>query len=78
MIECQRWHCRATLSWYDPPNVDGTTGRALLQNLDLLIVAPDGQAYWGNGGSSADVLNTVEHIEIDNTVQGSYQVCSLS
>ncbi len=34
---------RATLHWYDPPNEDGTTNQALLQNLDLKIVSPTNQ-----------------------------------
>jgi hypothetical protein len=34
---------RVTLSWYDPPSVYGTTGSVLINNLDLLVVAPSGR-----------------------------------
>lgn len=34
---------RMTLAWYDPPNQQGTTSKALLHNLDLLLVDPNGR-----------------------------------
>lgn len=64
-----------TLAWYDPPNVDGTTSKALLQNLDLKLVSPTGQVFYPNRRSSADTLNTVEHTEINPASSGVWKVC---
>jgi len=36
---------RVTVTWYDPPSVGGSTVRALLQNLDLLVTSPSGVKY---------------------------------
>jgi len=33
------------VSWYDPPSVDGSSVRALLQNLDLVVTSPSGVKY---------------------------------
>lgn len=34
-------HRRVTVSWYDGPGVAGSTGKALINNLDLLVVGPN-------------------------------------
>ena len=34
-------HPRVTVSWYDGPGVAGSTGKALINNLDLLVVGPN-------------------------------------
>ena len=66
--------CRVTISWYDPPNVQGTTTAALVQNLDLSVTSPSGTTYWGNGGANADILNTNEQVYIDNPEEGDWRV----
>ncbi len=38
-------HYRVTLAWYDPANVDGTTKKALLHDLDLKITSPYNEVY---------------------------------
>jgi len=38
-MNCEQ--CRATLAWYDPPNVEGTTSKALLNDINLVLVAPN-------------------------------------
>ena len=40
----------ATIAWYDPPNTDGTTQRALLQDLDLVAVSPSENKLYSNNG----------------------------
>ena len=72
---------KATLAWYDPPGVDGSTAKALLQDLDLRLVGPDGQTRWANGGGGPDDLNTVEHIEVElarpRHLAGVFVICVL-
>mmetsp|Transcript_17782 Transcript_17782/g.16049 ORF Transcript_17782/g.16049 Transcript_17782/m.16049 type:complete len:172 (-) Transcript_17782:92-607(-) len=63
-----------TLSWYDPPGIDGTTGSVLLQDLDLTITGPDGSITYSNGGSSLDHLNNNEKIDIYGPLIGTYQI----
>jgi hypothetical protein len=31
---------RATITWYDAPNVEGTTTKALINNIDLSLTSP--------------------------------------
>ena len=74
---------RATLTWADPP---GTTSSTLhrINNLDLRITSPSGQTYWGNAGlaggiwsttgGSADNVNTVENVFIQNPAAGTWTV----
>lgn len=40
-------HCvyRATLVWYDPPAVGGSTNKALMHDLDLIVTSPSGNRY---------------------------------
>lgn len=70
---------RATLVWYDPEGALGS-GVALVNNLDLEMVAPDGTTYLGNvytGGVSnpagaADAINTVEQVRLTTPATGPY------
>jgi len=76
-----------TLCWTDPPAFVGNTS-ALINDLDLKITTPDGQEIlpWvlnteANEGlltrtafRSADHLNNLEHISIDNPKTGTYRV----
>jgi hypothetical protein len=34
---------RVTMAWYDPPAVTGSTGSALIHDLDLTVTSPSGQ-----------------------------------
>jgi len=65
---------KATLVWYDPPNQDGITTPALLHDLDLVLVSPSGAQFLGNGGSTADTLNTVEQVLVDGPELGAWTV----
>lgn len=70
---------RATLVWYD---VDGALGAAvaLVNDLDLELVAPDSTVYLGNvysagqsvPGGSRDDRNTVEQVRLVDPAPGRY------
>ena len=69
---------KVTISWYDPPNTAGTTGKALINNLDLLVVAPGKTAVLkGNGGDGKgnfDSLNNNEQVYVGTPVLGQYEI----
>lgn len=70
---------RATLTWFDAEAAPGAAV-ALVNNLDLEIVAPGGALYLGNvissdvsqTGGIPDTLNTVEQVRLAAPVAGSY------
>jgi hypothetical protein len=78
---------KVTLTWDDVPALAGAT-KALLNDLDLAILAPSGQKHYPwvlntapNADSLAlpavkgrDTLNTVEQVEIDHPVAGLYSI----
>jgi PGF-pre-PGF domain-containing protein len=59
---------RATLVWTDYPG-DAAVQLQLINNLDLVVTAPD-DIYYGNG--AADTLNNVEGVELTNPSSGTY------
>lgn len=69
---------RATLVWFDPP-ASSASGRALVNDLDLEVVAPNG-TFLGNvlsagqsqTGGSRDALNPVEQVFIQAPQSGTY------
>ena len=74
---------RVTLAYTDPL---GTTAaaKALVNDLDLIVIAPDGKRYYGNqglldgnvsrAGGTPDRLNNVENVFLDEPAQGVWQV----
>ncbi|RKO65642.1 S8 family serine peptidase [Desulfofundulus salinus] len=66
---------KATLAWTDPPAEPGA-GRALVNDLDLVVVGPDGREYLGNakGGGGRDDRNNVEQVLISHPARGTYTV----
>jgi hypothetical protein len=74
---------RATLAYTDPL---GTTSSAkdLVNDLDLIVIAPDGKRYYGNhglldgnvsrAGGTRDRLNNVENVLLDKPAPGVWQV----
>ena len=44
---------KATLVWTDPPSFPGSA-RALINDLDLVLVGPDGAYYYGNALVAVD------------------------
>ncbi|QWV94239.1 S8 family serine peptidase [Geomonas oryzisoli] len=72
---------KATLVWTDYPGVMGAA-RALVNDLDLTVTAPDGTPYAGNvfangasvPGGAADRLNVEEQVLIKAPMAGMYTV----
>ena len=65
---------RVTISWYDPPTA-GSSTKALLHDLDLIILSPDNNQFYGNGNiGSPDRLNNNEKVFIDFPIVGIWKV----
>ena len=72
---------RATLAFTDPAGALGATN-PVVNNLDLLVTAPDGTVYRGNNfaggvsapGGSADGINTIEQVLLTAPTPGVYSV----
>ncbi|KAL0485823.1 ABC transporter-peptidase tagC, partial [Acrasis kona] len=72
---------KATLVWTDFPSAPNAQIN-LVNDLDLIVVMPDGTRYYGNGKYSpvmsareeADYLNNVEQFSMDNATAGLYNV----
>jgi len=74
---------RVTLAWTDPL---GTTlaAKALVNDLDLIVIAPDGKRYLGNHGllegnvsregGTPDRINNVENVFLDKPARGVWRV----
>lgn len=62
-----------TLVWTDPPAQVGTS-KALINNLDLRVITPDGTTVYSNGGSSTDQKNTVETVRLTDPAPGTYTI----
>jgi serine protease AprX len=63
---------RVVLAYSDYP------GSSLVNNLNLIAIAPDGRRYTGNQGSGAtltmDVKNNVEVVHVSNPMPGSWTI----
>lgn len=72
---------RVTLAYTDVPGLPSSIP-ALVNDLDLVVTAPDGSVYYGNQlsngssvtGSSPDRINNVEGILLTNPLPGAYSV----
>jgi subtilisin family serine protease len=75
---------RFTLVWTDYP-AQLSAGKALVNNLNLEVIAPNGSHYYGNTGLYAststclqngkwDSCNNVERVLIPSTLEGTYTV----
>ncbi len=63
---------RVSLVWTDYPGNPGAA-RALVNDLDLEVVSPSGTVYRGNG-SSADRVNVIETVYLDQAASGQWTV----
>lgn len=63
---------RATICWTDPVNVVWAA-KNLLNDLDLTVISPTGQVYYGNG-IQGDEYNPLERVVIDTPEIGLYLV----
>ncbi len=64
---------RITLAWSDYPGTVGAA-RALVNDLDLEVTAPNGTVYYGNGGATADRVNVIETVFLESVSSGVYTV----
>ncbi len=72
---------KVTLVWTDPPATAGASV-ALINDLDLEVIAPDGSHYWGNyfvsgesaTGGSADAVNNVEQVHVSAPAVGQWTI----
>lgn len=54
-------HLKVTLVWIDPPP-SPISNKALVHNIDLLVVTPSMKGFWGNGKVNGDSVNPVEQV----------------
>ncbi|WP_406677234.1 S8 family serine peptidase [Neomoorella carbonis] len=67
---------KATLAWTDPAPAPGAEA-ALVNDLDLVVIAPDGRQFFGNdysGAGKADRRNNLEKVYIKDPAPGTYIV----
>ncbi len=64
---------RVMLAWTDPP-ASLYAAVQLVNDLDLIVVGPDGTNYYGNHFTSGDRINNVEGTVIHTPIPGPYQV----
>ena len=64
---------RVMLAWSDPP-ASLAAATQLVNDLDLVVMGPDGTSYRGNNDPTGDRKNNVEGVIIDNPPLGAYQI----
>ena len=73
---------RVTVAWTDPPGMVSEEDPVLVNDLDLVVVAPDGTRYLGNvfangasvGDGQPDRLNNLENVWLPTPQAGTYRV----
>ena len=66
-------YLHATLVWTDRPGTPGA-GKAIVNDLDVVIIGPAGSTNYANNGASPDKVNTVETVGISPPTDGTYTV----
>ena len=64
---------RVMLTWTDPA-ASLSAAKQLVNDLDLVVVGPDGTQYTGNNVAAGDRTNNAEGVVIKNPAQGFYTV----
>lgn len=64
---------RIVLAWTDPP-ASLSAARQLVNDLDLVLIGPDGREYWGNAASGGDRINNVEGVIVARPQPGTYRI----
>ena len=59
---------KVTVAWYDPPAAFASAAVLLLHDIDLVVVTPTGDIWWGNTMLSGDYLNPNEQIYIPHAM----------
>ncbi len=62
-----------TLAWTDRPGATFADWE-LVNDLDLILVDPNGTTIWGNGVDGGDGVNNVEGIRIASPIAGTYRL----
>lgn len=65
--------CRVTLAYSDYPSTAGA-GKKLVNDLDMLVLAPNGSNFFPNGRTTPDRTNNVEGVDFAPPVTGVYTV----
>lgn len=76
VVSDTRFPLKVTLAWTDPPASTGASP-TLVNDLDLIVVGPEGKEYRGNdfaGRGVRDTLNNVEQVYIKNPLPGRYLI----
>lgn len=63
---------KVTVVWFDPPNVDGLSSKALLHDLDLQVLSPKREVFKGNRMS--DTKNSNEQVHVPNPDVGVWLI----
>ena len=66
-------HLSVTMAYADAPASPSAT-RALVNDIDLTVVTPDGRTLYPFGRNAKDSINNMEQIDIANPVAGKYRV----
>ncbi|WP_110514983.1 S8 family serine peptidase [Herpetosiphon llansteffanensis] len=64
---------RVMLNWTDPP-ASLAAAQQLVNDLDLVVIGPDGTRYYGNNQSTGDRTNNLEGVIINTPQLGAYQI----
>jgi hypothetical protein len=64
---------RVTLVWSDYP-ASPAAAVDLVNDLDLVLINPDGDTLWPNGLAGPDRLNNVEQVEVSSPAVGRYAI----
>ncbi|MCX7829940.1 MAG: S8 family serine peptidase, partial [Acidobacteria bacterium] len=74
-------YLKIALCWTDPPS-SLLSSKTLVNNLDLKVISPSGQVYYGNNfqngvsvsGGNPDAINNIELFFLENCEQGIWQI----
>ncbi|MFD3162991.1 S8 family serine peptidase [Herpetosiphon sp. NSE202] len=64
---------RVMLNWTDPP-ASLAAAQQLVNDLDLVVIGPDGTRYYGNNQSTGDRTNNLEGVIINTPQLGAYRI----
>eukprot|EP00602_Paraphysomonas_sp_CaronLab_P004391 CAMPEP_0185032648 /NCGR_PEP_ID=MMETSP1103-20130426/20895_1 /TAXON_ID=36769 /ORGANISM="Paraphysomonas bandaiensis, Strain Caron Lab Isolate" /LENGTH=1029 /DNA_ID=CAMNT_0027568623 /DNA_START=299 /DNA_END=3388 /DNA_ORIENTATION=+ len=72
VVEHNDFDLKASVAWNDPPNVVWAA-KNLLNDLDLMIISPTGEVFYGNN-RRGDEFNAMEKVVIHKAPKGEYTV----
>ena len=60
-----------TLCWYDPPAPLSSSRNLLMQDLDMVVVGPDGSMHWGNANEAVDAVTAASTFAASSRMKGT-------